>query len=220
MFAHPDDEAFGPAGYLYQSAQAGMDVHLVAITDGEAGHNEGYQNLAEVRLSEWIESCKRIGTKSNYALHYPDGGLCNNLYIEIVDKLSKQIIETVKNYHEKVELEFVTYEPRGVTGHLDHIAVSYMTTFVYEKLKKFTPENIILGKLRYYCMPKEIVAECNCNWVYMPCGCNRDEIDERVSFKEVAEQRLHIMEAHESQKKDMQEVLKLNIDSDCFMFYS
>ena len=220
IFAHPDDEAFGPSGYLYQAAQSGVDVHLIVITDGEAGHNENIKNLAKVRLSEYKESCKRIGTKSEYALHYPDGELGNNLYFEIAQKLSNHIEHTVKNYTEDLEIELLTYETRGITGHLDHIAVSYMTTFVYENLKKSTPKNIVLGKLRYYCLPKEIVKECNCDWVYMPCGCNSDEIDERVSFKNVLEQRLHIMRAHESQKNDMKEVLKLNIDADHFIFYS
>lgn len=214
IFAHPDDEAFGPSGYLYQTAQSGTDVHLITITDGEAGHNEGYENLAEVRMSEWAESCKRIGVKSKHALHYPDGGLSNNLYLEIVRKIRKIIDNVVSKYDEKVEIAFITYEQRGITGHLDHIAVSYMTTYVYEKLNDSTYENIKLDKLRYYCLPKELVRKCNCDWLYMPCGCQADEIDERVSFEEVLEQRIHIMKAHKSQKNDMKEALRRHEISD------
>ena len=48
IFAHPDDEAFGPSATLYKAAQAGTDVHLIVVTDGDSGANvDGHKDLAK-----------------------------------------------------------------------------------------------------------------------------------------------------------------------------
>ena len=37
IFAHPDDEAFGPSGTLLMETKAGTELHLITLTLGEAG---------------------------------------------------------------------------------------------------------------------------------------------------------------------------------------
>ena len=37
VFAHPDDESFGPGGTLAKYAAEGVEVWLVCATDGNAG---------------------------------------------------------------------------------------------------------------------------------------------------------------------------------------
>ncbi|MCB0024964.1 MAG: PIG-L family deacetylase, partial [Caldilinea sp.] len=37
VFAHPDDESFGPGGTLARYAREGVDVHVIIATDGIAG---------------------------------------------------------------------------------------------------------------------------------------------------------------------------------------
>ena len=39
IFAHPDDEAFGPSGTLVLEAQSGAELHLVTLTPGQNGQN-------------------------------------------------------------------------------------------------------------------------------------------------------------------------------------
>lgn len=39
--AHPDDEALGVGGAMALSGRAGIDVHVVTVTDGEASHPTG-----------------------------------------------------------------------------------------------------------------------------------------------------------------------------------
>ena len=57
IFAHPDDESFGPSGTLLKLRRSGYDLHLIVLTDGEAGVNpDGIENLGEVRLQEWRRS--------------------------------------------------------------------------------------------------------------------------------------------------------------------
>ena len=62
IFAHPDDEAFGPAGTLIQEVQNGSELHLITITAGEAGSNpDNYDDLGQIRLEEWRRSGELIG---------------------------------------------------------------------------------------------------------------------------------------------------------------
>ncbi len=210
IFAHPDDEGFGPSATLYKATQAGADVHLILVTDGEAGRNpDNVTNLGEVRLKEWANSGKLIGVKSGHALHYPDGGLDNDLYLEIAQKILTYIEITLGHYHEPITVDFMTFDSGGISGHLDHIAVSCITTFVYLTLREQAKPNITLGVLKYFCLPKVSVPQANINWLYMPAGKVAAEIDEIVDNRDVISHKLEIMRAHHSQREDMKQVLAL-----------
>ena len=208
IFAHPDDEAFGPSAYLYNQAQNDIDVHLILVTDGEQGNNpDQVADLAKVRLKEWEESKKRSGAKSGLALHYPDGGLDNNLYIEISEKIIDQITKILSGYSKHIELELVTLDNRGISGHLDHIAVSFITTHVYLKLSQQENINISVGNLKYYCLCLDLVPEASIDWLYMPAGKPDEYFDETFDHTDIYDRKLHIMKAHHSQRKDMEAIL-------------
>ncbi len=214
IFAHPDDEAFGPAGSLCMAAKDGVDVHLLLVTDGGGGMNpDKVDDLASQRLSEWQASCDLIGTTSNYALHYKDSTLCNQQYLQIAQKILKRVQLVISGYHEPLTADFMTFEPSGVTGHLDHIAVSYITTYVFEKLANELPSQASPGKLKYYCLAHSLAPKPNTKWLYMPGGAQPEEVDEIVDFSEVADQRLAVMKTHVSQRQDMQENLETRPDS-------
>lgn len=209
IFAHPDDEAFGPSGSLYKLTKGGTEVHLLLVTDGAAGKNSNdYKNLKDVRLLEWQKSGRLIGASSMNYLGYNDGELTNNLYLEVADKLLKLIKSVLNKYTEPVEVSFVTFEPRGISGHLDHIAVSMITTYVYLTLKQSDLNNTKIENLKYFCISKTQTPKPNTNWIYMPAGYKTTEIDETVDISDVYEQKLKIMKAHESQEKDMNYILK------------
>ncbi len=208
VFAHPDDEAFGPSAYLYRQAQQGADVHLVLVTDGSGGHNNGFSDLAKIRHQEWLESGRRIGAKSSLALGYKDGCLCNNLYHEIADKIIDYAREII-NDHQASSIQFVTMEPRGVTGHLDHISVSYITTYVYEALKQRRQKmpGAEFEKLLYFCLNDKIQQSENIDWLYMPPGIKNDQVHFTHDFSDIVDQKMHIMRAHQSQRKDLEAVI-------------
>ncbi len=209
IFAHPDDEAFGPSATLYQTAKSGTDIHLVLATDGENGVNDdNYENLGEVRLKEWRESGKLIGIRSGIALHYPDGGINNNIYLEIAEKILTHIEKTLSTYSDPVSIDFMTFDSEGITGHLDHIAMSYITTYIYLKVRAQNLPNIELGHLKYYCLPHSVYKTPDTTWIYMPCGRTKEELDELNDYSDIAHKKLEIMKAHYSQRGDMQEVLK------------
>ena len=47
---HADDETFGMGGTLIKAASAGLETHLVVLTDGALGGKE--ENLVDVRETE------------------------------------------------------------------------------------------------------------------------------------------------------------------------
>lgn len=209
IFAHPDDEAFGPSATLYRAAQHNTDVHLLLVTDGENGENpDAVANLAEVRVAEWQKCAELIGAKTTTAFHYADGGLSNNLYLEIAEKLTSQIHQILSGYTEAVSVDFMTYEHGGITGHLDHIAVSYITTYIYKKLRDDNPSNVSIGKLKYYCLPECLAPQSNTNWLYMSCGKADADCDEIFDYTNLIEKKKEIMTAHYSQRSDMKAILK------------
>lgn len=209
IFAHADDEAFGPSAYLYRKAQEGCSVHLVLVTDGSKGNNPGYPDLAKARHAEWVEGAKRIGATSRISLNYLDGSLCQNLYLEISQKISDFVEQTLKRTNGQHEIEFVTFEPRGITGHLDHIAVSHITAHVFESLKSGAPAERQYERLLYYCMPATIFSHPENSWIYQPAGYPHDQIDYIHDYRDIKDQKLHIMAAHVSQKEDKDHILSL-----------
>lgn len=124
VFAHPDDEAMGPGGTIAKFA-AERDVYLICVTNGNASDGSKSEELAKVRREELIKSAVILGVKSVDFLEYNDGELNNNLYHEIVEKIE----EKVREYDPDTLL---TFDINGVTGHLDHIAVSLITSFVFK----------------------------------------------------------------------------------------
>lgn len=215
VFAHPDDEGFGPSGTLHLEAQSGTEVNLILVTDGAASTNHDTEgDLVHDRLAEWRASAELIGATHTRALGYSDGEISNSNYLEIAEKILHHILTALPE--EKFHLDLMTFETGGISGHIDHIAVSYITTYVYLKLKEKYPENQI-GKLRYFCLPNSLNQQANTNWLYMPKGKLSSEIDEIVDISAVIDRKLEIMRAHKSQKADMEAILKSQKDQSDFL---
>lgn len=205
IFAHPDDEAFGPSASLYNAAQNGTDVHLLLATNGENGNNpDNVTDLGHVREKEWQASAQLIGAKSAHALRYPDGGLSNNVYHDIANTLLNQIEEQLSQYSEPLSIDFMTFERNGISGHLDHIAISYITTYVFLKLKEKRED---IATLKYFCLAECIAPAHNTHWIYMSKGKADAECDEVFDYSHLVDKKLEIMRAHNSQRDDMQAIL-------------
>jgi N-acetylglucosamine malate deacetylase 2 len=199
IFAHPDDEAFGPAGTIAQMA-AERDVYLICVTDGGAGMNEGEKgDLADIRSRELGESANILGVKQIFFLDYADGSLSNGLYHEIVEKIQK----IVDNIQPEI---LMTFEPRGLTGHLDHIAVSLITSFVFEK----SPN---ASEIWQYCLDhQQRRAFGNDYFIYAPEGYTEEEISRRRDVSDVWDKKVEAINKHQSQKHDVEGFLKQNKD--------
>lgn len=197
VFAHPDDETFGPSGTLYKLAQEN-DVYVICATSGEAGENhrtrKSKRTIAQIRRDELRRSAKILGIKRAYFLGFEDGTLSNNLYHQIAEKVEKKLKVLKPD-------TLITFEPKGISGHIDHIAIAMITTFVFRKLSFVTT-------LMYHATLKERAATRHDYFIYFPPGYDRSEFDEIVNISDVWEVKVAAMREHKSQIKDMQNILE------------
>lgn len=197
IFAHPDDEAFGPGGTLAKYGHTGAEIHILCATKGEAGvkngirnQESGIKNIGEKREKELRKSAEILGIKSVDFLDFTDGQLCNNNY----HKLAEKIINKIRKFKPQVIL---VNERLGISGHLDHIAVSLTTTFAYLNTKE-------AKKLYYYCMPKKYREKIlDKYFIYFPEGYDEDEITTRIDFSNYWKCKARAMWQHKSQMKDV-----------------
>lgn len=210
VFAHPDDEAFGPGGMLAKYGQdPDVTIHLLTATKGEAGqwHESAKLKVQSVKVKEQKElkvhhireeelkkSAKVLGIEKVEFLDYIDGTLCNAIYHELAGKITKKMEEFKPDV-------IVTHDRLGWSGHLDHSAVSMITTysFLHSSIGK---------KLYYYCITKELRDPARDNYfVYFPEGYDQKDITTRVDFTSEWDIKVKAMQQHESQKHDVDMIL-------------
>lgn len=195
IFAHPDDEAFGPGGTIALLAKQ-YEVVIICVTNGDDSRlpQEKAHALGKVRREELQQSAAILAVREVRFLDYQDGKLCNLLYHEIA--------ETIQTQLEAIKPEvLLTFEPRGISGHIDHIAVSMITSYVFEKLA-------FIKELMYYCITEENRALHEDYFIYFPPGYKRSEIDCMFDVSPVWNIKVKAMLAHISQSADAQRILR------------
>lgn len=208
IFAHPDDEAFGPSGTLLKLKHDGYDVHLILLTDGEAGTNsDGVADLGTIRLEEWREASAILGANSVHTLHYPDGGLENIATTELEDKVSAIIAAVLMDYEHSVELSLMSFEPHGLTGHRDHIVASLLTDRMAHKFKA--------SAVWYFCFDNS-QAPLEGTAYYEPRAREESYITTKIDVSEWLEDKQKMMAAHASQRNDAEAIRALGIITESF----
>ncbi len=129
VLAHPDDETtLGPL--LAKYAHEGHPVYLVMLTSGQKGVTPNTNlpagdRLGAAREEELRASAAKLGIRAPIFLGYQDQGISSPpLMEEIAGKLRKLIDDL------KPEV-LITWGPDGLTGHVDHRAVSNITSQVF-----------------------------------------------------------------------------------------
>lgn len=196
ILAHPDDESFGPGGTVALLSQT-HDVYLFCATKGEAGEdhskNDG-RELHEKRAQELREASEILGVKKVFFLGYRDGALNNSVYHEIAEKITVYVKELQPD-------RIITYEPRGISGHLDHIAMSMISSFIYVK-------NECIKELYYFCLDKKQRGTTQEYFVYFPPGYSNKEISKRVDITPVLDKKIAAIKKHVSQIQDVERMLQ------------
>lgn len=205
IFAHPDDEAFGPCGALLVEKAAGNEVHLILATAGENGANpDNVADLGNVRLDEWHEAGRLIGADSMHHLGYIDGMLSNSLYLEVAKKIEAIIRETINDRDDIGAIEFMSLDLGGITGHIDHIFMTRVACYVFYTMQAHDDR---FSRIRLACLSAEDKPEPNCTWLYMDAGRKPDAIDETIDVRDHLETIDTIMRAHHSQRGDYQAIV-------------
>ncbi len=200
IFAHPDDEAFGPGGTLILETSRNAELHLISLTAGDAGMNiDGHTDLADVRMNEWKEAAKLLGAHSTTLLGYKDGEMSNSSLVEIVEKLQELIKKRLKTLPSSTTIEIMSFELGGISGHIDHIIAARAATQVFYQLKSADER---IERLRLFCLPDIWQPEPNIEWLLRDKGYSADAIGEIVDTSSVNEQHKRAIQAHVSQRRD------------------
>ena len=133
LFAHPDDEAFPVGGALASHAARGVAIRLVTATLGEEGEirQEGAatrETLASIRRVELACAVRALGLAEHQVLGYRDSGMAKsssnghpNAYINAPSaEVVEGLVAEIRQFRPHVVL---TFDPHGLYGHPDHIAV-------------------------------------------------------------------------------------------------
>jgi len=125
VMAHPDDESMGCGGLILRHTRAGIPVHLICATRGEAGWTgkpigARREDLAQIRTQELDEAAAALAISGVELWDYPDGGVDKTDPQEITQRIWEQITRL----HPKA---VVGWGPDGGYGHPDHIAVGAST---------------------------------------------------------------------------------------------
>lgn len=211
IFAHPDDETFGPGVTLIKEVKAGAKLHLISLTAGEAGQNpDNLADFATVRLQEWRQAGKIIGASSMHCLGFSDSQLNNNDMQLAQQKISELIAEILKQEPNIDEIELITMDLNGITGHIDHIVAARAASYVFYQLRQ--QGDYPLTKLSYVCLPKSRFPNANTDWLYMEAGRPANIIDQTVEARDYQADILTAIEAYHSQRADAERHLK-NLDN-------
>jgi LmbE family N-acetylglucosaminyl deacetylase len=203
IFAHPDDEAFGPVAALLDEAEKGTELHLVTITAGENGTNpDNESDLGAVRLQEWRAAGKLIGAASLHHFGYIDGTLNNLSHLEITSQIQKLVHEIVAG-RDEVEIEFMSLDLNGFSGHIDHIVASRSTCLAFYRLRE---HGLPVTKVRLACLPREVAPSVGTSFVFTEPGRTPNEIDETVDGTRFMDKIHEIMQCHHSQRGDYEAV--------------
>ncbi len=197
IFAHPDDEAFGPGGTIAKLAKT-REVYIICTTKGEAGKHkgkDGKKNLGEIRANELRASAKVLGVKKIFFLGFQDGTLSNNLYHDIAQK-AESILKRLKPD------TILTYEPRGISGHLDHIAMSLISSYLFER-------SSFIKKLMQFCVLDSPERRKMKYFIYFPPGYKKSEVDFVSDVRGVWDTKIQAMMQHKSQIHDIERILKM-----------
>lgn len=140
--AHPDDETFGVGGVMARAVDEGHRVVIVCATRGEAGEIADPSlatpdTLGEVREQELRAAARALGVHDVRFLAYRDSGMAGTPENEDPRSLVKadpatilrQLVRLVRDVRPDV---VVTFEPGGIYGHPDHIAISRHATSAVE----------------------------------------------------------------------------------------
>lgn len=188
IFAHPDDEAIGPGGSIAHFLNEGCKVYLICVTSGNA---YGNIKLGEIRKREIQKSTKILGINKNnlYLLNFDDGSLNNNNYHQVVEKIERILLEIRPD-------TLLTYNQNGVSGHLDHVAVSMQTSYLFERLK-FVKQILYFTQLKNI---KKIIGKKY--FVYFPEGSDKKDIDLEIDVSPYLDIKIKAIKTHSSQIKN------------------
>ncbi len=125
ILSHPDDESFVAAGLARRYVERGAEVALVTATRGDAGR-VGDPPLCErdalpaLREAELRQAADLLGISDVHLLDYQDKRLSE----APIDRIRHELVALICRHRPHL---VVTFDPNGMNGHTDHVAISRFT---------------------------------------------------------------------------------------------
>lgn len=207
LFPHPDDEVT-VAGTLMKLREDGHEIHIVTLTKGEKGKSSGIQDekiLAEIRTREMQEAADLIGASQLHLLDYPDSGLSSMG----LDSLKGIVSDLINQIQPDV---LITYDSKvGLYGHPDHRLSGLAVEQIFQENSsnsQFKPQNLFQVTLcsKQIKVARKLSSSFNKNYPKDPSQ-GLPKPDFSVRTQEHFSQVLEVMNAHESQKKVLKDLM-------------
>jgi LmbE family N-acetylglucosaminyl deacetylase len=175
VLAHPDDESLATGGILAKYAASGIRTYLLMATRGERGwtgavaEDPGPQALGCLRQAELRAAARVLGLQEVDFLDYHDGELDRADPSEVIAK----IVTHLRRVRPDV---VVTFDPNGMYGHPDHIAISQLTTTAvlasadpsYQGLTRGAPHRVAKLYYRAFLQGEQEAYEATFGHLVMP----------------------------------------------------
>jgi LmbE family N-acetylglucosaminyl deacetylase len=131
IWGHPDDEAYLSGGLMAAAVAAGQRVVCVTATRGEAGFPDDDTRPLDERVAireAELDACLTVLGVTEHRWLDANDGECDKIALdEVVPRMCDLIDEIAPD-------TVLTFGPDGMTGHVDHIAVSRWTTAAMRRL--------------------------------------------------------------------------------------
>jgi len=218
ILAHPDDETFGVGGTLIRYTSDGAECHSLCLTRGERGNNGRVDapvappgRLGETRASEMAEAGRRMGLASATCLAYPDGGLAD---VDAEDVM-RAIVRWLREVRPDVT---IVWGPDGGYGHPDHVAAGERALEAIARAASatFAPELGAAAEVRrcYRTVGSaedlDLIEQAVPDFAayiatlpFRPERWTRERLGAAIDIRAVAERKWHAMEAHRTQRRDL-----------------
>jgi len=190
IFAHPDDETFGPGATLAKYAHLGHEVSTITATRGQAGQTANLKisnTIGEQREIELRKACQILGVKNTFVLDFFDGTL-NEHQLPVLKKMIEEKINLIKPDI------IIVLELSGISHHLDHIAVTKAVLQLFDE-GRVKPE-----KIYYFGLPEKVRTIMG-----LDGGMTGNLV--QIDVKKYLPIKIQAMKAHETQQKDWKRIL-------------
>lgn len=210
IFAHPDDETFGPGGTIAKLINHGDEVSVITATDGQAGMTGEYgnispQELGKIRRKEQSEAAKILRIPENKTTHL---GMMDGT---LADKSEDELISQIKPLIEKENPDVViTFEKNGISNHPDHKMISKVATKAFKEWMKNVEKHV---RLYHIGVPKSYMEVYEKNGLSNKAfgetpGVPDENFTTTIDTTDVFEIKDKAARAHATQKSDWDRISK------------
>jgi LmbE family N-acetylglucosaminyl deacetylase len=204
VFAHPDDETYGPGATLARLSAEGAAVRLITMTRGESatmGDSPLYspEFLAETRVKELHCACRALGISRHETLSFPDKGLAAAPEGDLEAPVLAALMESRPRL-------VITFHPEGISGHEDHKTVTRVVRSAMRRLAAEGEKTREWGtKLAFYVVPESVASKVHYRRLY---SVPDPEVTHAVQAGPYVEAKLNAAECHKTQRYMLERLME------------